>query len=72
MVETNNEKKRFGRRALLGFVSLALIEVNFYFSVYKHLDLAWFTKHTEVVLYLLGFIIGGLTLTDIVKEWKAK
>ena len=68
----NNEKKRFGRRALLGFIVVGLIEINFYFCAFKPLDLSWFAEHTKVLLFVLGFITGTLTITDTVQSWRQK
>ena len=71
-VTNGNGKKVFGRRALLGFITVGLVEINFYFCALKPLDISWFTEHTRPLLYILGFIAGTLTITDTVREWKSK
>lgn len=67
MSENNNEKKRFGRRAACGFTTVALITGAFYVCVFKGVDLSWFVEYSKVMVYVLGFVVGGLTATDIVQ-----
>jgi len=71
MPETNNnEKKRFGRRAACGFIIVALTTVAFYVCVFRGFDISWFAEYTRTMLFILGFVMGGLTITDTVKEWR--
>ena len=67
----NGNGKRFGRRAACGFTAVALTTVAFYISMFKGVDLSWFAEYTKTMLYILGFVIGGLTITDSVQNWKA-
>lgn len=62
----NNEKKRFGRRAGFGIAGMVLITTAFYFCIFKELDLNWFVKYSIYTLALIGFIISGLSLTDVI------
>jgi len=68
MPENNNEKKRFGRRAGGGIVAVALISLAFYVCIFKTVDLEWFKIYTSFIVGILGFVITGLTLTDLLKK----
>ncbi len=61
----NNEKKRFGRRAGFGLGAVVLLTTAFYITLFKEVELDWFTKYSTYMVGLLAFIIGGLTATDI-------
>ena len=62
----NNEKKRWGRRlgATIGWA--VLLNVAFYFAATKGLDVEWFKTFSGYMTLGLGFLVGGLTLTDAV------
>ncbi len=68
MPEPNNEKKRFGRRAGGGVVAVTLISLAFYVCIFKTVDLEWFKIYTSFIVGILGFVITGLTLTDLLKK----
>jgi len=64
----NNEKKRFGRRAGGGIIAVTLITVAFYICLFKDVDLSWLKLYTTWVVGVYGFVVGGLTLTDLLKK----
>lgn len=68
MVENNNEKKRFGRRAGGGIVAAGLISIGFYVCIFSSVDLEWFKFYTTFITGVYGFVVGGLTLTDLLKK----
>ena len=69
----NNEKKRFGRRAIFGVVSLALTTVAFYvclivFVLMKskpELGLNWWLMYALFTFGISGLASGLLTITDV-------
>ena len=69
----NNEKKRFGRRALFGVVSLVLTTVAFYvcmivFVLMKskpELGLNWWLMYALFTFGISGLASGLLTITDV-------
>ena len=69
MPETNGAK-RFGRRALATVVYALLVTVSFYYSMIKGADIAWFSEYTKYMFGALGFLIGGLTATDVFNKFK--
>jgi hypothetical protein len=64
-MENNNEKKRFGRRASGGIITVTLITVAFYICLFKDVDLTWLKLYTQWIVGVYGFVVGGLTLTDL-------
>lgn len=64
----NNEKKRFGRRAGGGIIVASLISLAFYVCIFKTVDLEWFKVYTTFMVGVYGFVVGGLTLTDLLKK----
>ena len=66
----NNEKKRFGRRAGGGVVAATLITLAFYVCIFKTVDLEWFKVYTSFIVGVLGFVVSGLTLTDLILKKK--
>lgn len=70
MMEDNNEKKRFGRRAGFGITALALSTISYYVCLFKNVPLEWFNTYSAFVVGIIGFIIGGLTITDILLKKK--
>lgn len=68
MPENNNEKKRFGRRAGGGIVAVSLITLAFYVCIFSSVDMAWFKIYTTFITGVYGFVVGGLTLTDLLKR----
>ncbi len=73
MTKNNNDKKRFGRRAAFGVVSLVLITVAFYvcmivFTKSKldaELGLNWWLMYALFVFGISGLASGLLTITDV-------
>jgi len=70
MPNNNNEKKRFGRRAGDGVVAMGLITIAFYVCIFNNVNLDWFQLYTSFVVGILGFVITGLTLTDLLLKKK--
>ena len=69
MTENVNDKKRFGRRAGFGVAALVLIQIAFYFCMFKFTDpeigLKWFLFNSGITSIICGVIAGVLTVTDI-------
>ena len=70
MTTNSNERKRFGRRAACGFTVVVLTSVAYYICLFKGVDLSWFAEYAKTMLYILGFVAGTLTITDVVQGWK--
>lgn len=68
MPNDNNEKKRFGRRAGGGIVAAGLITIAFYVCIFSTTSLEWFKFYTTFITGVYGFVVGGLTLTDLLKK----
>lgn len=68
MSEPNNEKKKFGRRAGGGIIAASLVTIAFYVCLFKSVDLAWLKLYTTWIVGIYGFVVGGLTLTDLLKK----
>lgn len=66
MANNNNDKKRFGRRLGTTIGATILITVAYYICLFQGHDISWFTTYTKYVSYFLGFLVGGLTITDVV------
>jgi hypothetical protein len=66
----NNEKKRFGRRAGMAAITIILATVAYYICMFRGVDLSWFSEYVKTLLYVTGFVIGGLTITDSVQNWR--
>ena len=72
----NNEKNRIGRRAIIGGSAIFLIQVTLVYIIesFKHdsellaMAMGFFNAYTSIVLAIVGFIIGGLSATDIFKK----
>lgn len=73
MPESNNEKKRFGRRAKFGVASLVLTTVSFYVSMIifvlvknkPELGLKWWLMYALLTFAICGLTSGLLTITDV-------
>jgi len=70
MPNENNEKKRFGRRAGGGIVAVALISIAFYVCIFNQVKMDWFELYTQFIAGILGFVVTGLTLTDLLLKKK--
>jgi len=69
-MKKNNESKRFGRRAACGFLTVILTTIAFYICMFRGVDLSWFAEYAKTMLFILGFVTGGLTITDAMREWR--
>lgn len=69
MTENGNDKKRFGRRAGFGVAALIILQVAFYFCMFRFSDpeigLKWWLFNAGVTSIICGVIAGVLTVTDI-------
>ena len=71
--DTNNEKKRFGRRAKFGVAALVLITLGFYVSMIifvlvkdkPELGLNWWLMYALLTFAICGLTSGLLTVTDV-------
>ena len=69
----NNEKKRIGRRAIIGGSALGLVSAALVYIVETlkttpellELGMKLFGSYTGIVFGVTAFIIGGLSATDI-------
>lgn len=66
----NNEKKRFGRRAGFGITALVLSTASYYVCLFGGKSLDWFNTYSAFVVGIIGFIVSGLTITDILLKKK--
>ena len=64
----NNEKKRIGRRAIGGLITIILVTVAYYVTMLTEGAIDWFKIYTGVVLIIYGLAVGGLTWTDLMKK----
>lgn len=62
----NNDKKRWGRRVGSTLVWFVALQVAFYVSLFKGVDPSWFQYNAGFLTIGLGFLVGGLTITDAV------
>jgi len=70
MANENNEKKRWGRRVGSVIVWGILLTVAYYIVLFKGVDLSWWSEYGKFMTYGLGFLVGGLTATDLVATLK--
>ena len=70
MSNEGNEKKRWGRRATTAAATIVLSTVAYYICLFKGIDLNWFVEYSKVLLYILGFVAGSLTITDSILAYK--
>jgi len=66
MVENGNGKKRWGRRLGSTIAWMILVNIAYYICLFKGVDLSWWAEYTKYMTYALGFLIGGLTITDAI------
>ena len=74
----NNEKKRIGRRFVIGGSAILLITIAFYYIIetFKHdIELLQigqniFGNYSSSVLLIAGFVAGTLTITDAILKKK--
>jgi len=62
--------KRWGRRLGSTIVWCVLTTVAYYICLFKGVDLSWWTEYTKYMTYALGFLVGGLTITDVILKTK--
>ena len=61
-----NKNKRWGRRLYSTIGVTILVTIAYYICLFKGLDIDWFASYTKYLTYFLGFLVGGLTITDVV------
>lgn len=66
-----NGRKAMSRRAKFTAIALALITGAFLFCIILHTDIKWFEIYTERVVFLLLFVVTGLTATDALTTWRS-
>ena len=66
-----NGRKAMNRRAKFTAVALALITGAFVFCLLLKVDIKWFEVYTERIVFLLLFVVAGITATDGIRSWKA-
>ena len=64
----NNEKKRTGRRAIGGIITIVLVTAAYYATMLTNTDIEWFKVYTGVTLVIYGLGVGALTWTDLMKK----
>jgi len=62
----NNDKKRWGRRVGSTVVWFLGTQTAFYVALFKGVDPSWFQYNAGFLTIGLGFLVGGLTITDAV------
>ena len=62
----NNSGKRWGRRVGSCIVWLLATQAAFYVSIFKGVDVSWFQYNAGYLTIGLGFLVGGLTITDAI------
>jgi len=66
MANENSEKKKWGRRLGCTIAWGVLITVAYYVVLFRGGDLTWFSEYSKYLTFGLGFLVGGLTITDVV------
>lgn len=61
---------RRNRRARSAWFTIILITIAYYICMFKGVSLDWFAEYAKTMLFILGFITGGLTITDAVMNWR--
>jgi len=65
-VTTNgNERKRWGRRLGVTIAWGILLVTTYYIVLFTGNDLVWFTEFAKFMTLGHGFLVGGLTVTDV-------
>ena len=59
----NNKQNR---RAKATIIWAVLITASYYICLFKGMDLTWFAEFAKWMTFALGFVVGGLTVTDAV------
>jgi len=67
-----NSKKRWGRRLGSTIGWAVLVNISYYVCLLKGMDLSWWVEYTRFMTYALGFLVGGLTITDTVLAVREK
>ena len=58
------------RRAKFTAVALSLITGAFLLCIVIHADIKWFEVYSERIVFLLLFVVAGITTTDGIRNWK--
>ena len=64
----NNEKKRIGRRAIGGLITIVLVTAAYYATMLTDASIEWFKVYTGVTLIIYGLGVGALTWTDLISK----
>ena len=62
----------FNRRLYVAIGSILLVTVELYVCIFKGVAIEWFTEYAKIVMAIAGFIIGTLTVTDAIFDWRKK
>jgi hypothetical protein len=65
-----NGRKAINRRAKFTAVALALITGAFMLCLIIGADIAWFETYSERVVFMLLFVVAGITTTDGIRSWR--
>ena len=60
--------KRWGRRLGSTIGAVLLITVAFYITLFKGVSFEWWDAYAKYTLAALGFLVGALSLTDVIKK----
>jgi hypothetical protein len=69
-VSNGNGHKAMNRRAKFTAVALALITGAFLLCLIVGADIAWFETYSERVVFMLLFVVAGITTTDGIRSWR--
>ncbi len=64
MGETTQEKRFWGRRVTAVAIWVVLVTTAFYIAMFRGLPLDWWVEYAKYNTYALGFLVGGVTITD--------
>jgi len=63
-------KVRWGRRLGSTIGAVILITVAFYITLFNGIEFDWWNAYSKYMLAALGFLVGALSLTDVIKNDK--
>ena len=72
MIKENGSKKRWGRRLGATIGAAILVTVAYYVVLFRGAELMWWVEYAKYTTYFLGFLVGGLSLTDVIGVMKKK
>jgi len=62
--------KRWGRRLGATIGAVLLVTIAFYITLFNGAGFEWWDAYAKYILAALGFLVGGLTITDVIKNDK--